>query len=133
MDARRSHCRVVQACPRCYSVSPATTNNNTSTNTHSSGEVAHGDVPDYVPYDNPLLQQKIKYRQLQMISVGGSIGTGLFVGISGALRDGGPGGIFIAWLLMGIMLINVSCACTQGHHENGQLTGQPNTGHPSAR
>jgi amino acid permease len=42
--------------------------------------VIHGeDVPDYVVYENPALQQKMKPRHLQMIAVGGSIGTGLFV------------------------------------------------------
>ena len=39
---------------------------------------------------------------------GGSIGTGLFVGSGSALHNGGPAGIIIAWLLMGIMLINVT-------------------------
>jgi len=41
---------------------------------------------------------------------GGSIGTGLFVGSGSALRNGGPGGVLIAWILIGIMLINVTQA-----------------------
>jgi amino acid transporter len=44
-----------------------------------------------------------------MIAVGGSIGTGLFVGSGSALAKGGPVGILIAWIIMGAMLINVSC------------------------
>jgi len=60
--------------------------------------------------DSPMLQQKMKPRHLQMIAVGGSIGTGLFVGSGGALNRGGPGGILIAWILIGIMLINVTQA-----------------------
>lgn len=74
-----------------------------------------------------MLQQKMKPRHLQMIAVGesprflglvraqltslthqGSIGTGLFIGTGQALRNGGPGGILIAWSLIGIMLINVT-------------------------
>lgn len=43
-----------------------------------------------------------------MTLAGGSIGTGLFVGSGSALRAGGPAGVVIAWLLMGIMLINVT-------------------------
>lgn len=39
---------------------------------------------------------------------GGSIGTGLFVGSGNALHNGGPGGILIAWILIGMMLINVT-------------------------
>ncbi|KAF8066571.1 APC amino acid permease [Lyophyllum atratum] len=60
--------------------------------------------------DNPMLQQKMKPRHLQMIAVGGSIGTGLFVGSGSALHAGGPAGVLIAWILMGIMLINVTQA-----------------------
>ena len=39
---------------------------------------------------------------------GGSIGTGLFVGSGSALSRGGPAGVLIAWILIGIMLINVT-------------------------
>ncbi|KAG6830788.1 hypothetical protein H0H87_007041 [Tephrocybe sp. NHM501043] len=60
--------------------------------------------------DNPMLQQKMKPRHLTMIAVGGSIGTGLFVGSGSALNAGGPAGVIIAWILMGIMLINVTQA-----------------------
>ncbi|WWC61494.1 uncharacterized protein I303_104078 [Kwoniella dejecticola CBS 10117] len=75
------------------------------------GLVAHGDIPpEYLQHDNPLLQQKMKPRHLQMIAVGGSIGTGLFVGSGSALGNGGPAGILLAWIIMGIMLINVTQA-----------------------
>ncbi|KAF9560800.1 hypothetical protein CPC08DRAFT_664998 [Agrocybe pediades] len=57
-----------------------------------------------------MLQQKMKPRHLQMIAVGGSIGTGLFVGSGSSLHDGGPAGVLIAWILIGIMLINVTQA-----------------------
>ena len=42
-----------------------------------------------------------------MIAVGGSIGTGLFVGSGQALRRGGPAGILIAWSLIGVMLVRL--------------------------
>ncbi|KAH0578859.1 hypothetical protein H2248_003051 [Termitomyces sp. 'cryptogamus'] len=60
--------------------------------------------------DNPMLQQKMKPRHLAMIAVGGSIGTGLFVGSGAALNAGGPAGVMIAWILMGLMLISVTQA-----------------------
>lgn len=60
--------------------------------------------------DAPMLQQKMKPRHLQMIAVGGSIGTGLFVGSGRSLAAGGPAGILIAWILIGCMLINVTQA-----------------------
>ncbi|PFH49462.1 hypothetical protein AMATHDRAFT_41527 [Amanita thiersii Skay4041] len=60
--------------------------------------------------DNPMLQQKMKPRHLKMIAVGGSIGTGLFVGSGGALHTGGPAALVIAWIIIGIMLVNVTQA-----------------------
>ncbi|KAF8964469.1 APC amino acid permease [Flammula alnicola] len=63
-----------------------------------------------VQAEGPMLQQKMKPRHLKMIAVGGSIGTGLFVGSGGALRSGGPAGVLISWILIGIMLINVTQA-----------------------
>lgn len=56
--------------------------------------------------DNVMLQQQMKNRHLQMIAVGGSIGTGLFIGSGGALRRGGPAALVIDWTIMGIMLLN---------------------------
>ncbi|GAA6053852.1 hypothetical protein JCM3770_004749 [Rhodotorula araucariae] len=72
--------------------------------------VEGGMVDPLKAHDNPLLQQKMKPRHLQMIAVGGSIGTGLFIGSGQALRNGGPLGILIAWLIIGVMLINVTQA-----------------------
>ncbi|KAL0066166.1 Amino-acid permease inda1 [Marasmius tenuissimus] len=60
--------------------------------------------------DAPLLQPKMKPRHVAMMGVGGSIGTGLFVGSGQALHNGGPGGLLIAWILIGIMLVNVTQA-----------------------
>lgn len=48
---------------------------------------------------NSQLSRKLKERHLQMIAIGGSIGTGLFVGLGSALSTGGPGGIVIAWAM----------------------------------
>jgi amino acid transporter len=58
--------------------------------------------------DAPMLQQKIKPRHLTMIAVAGSVGTGLFVGTGSALAAGGPIGLLIAYLIVGVLLINVT-------------------------
>lgn len=50
------------------------------------------------------LQRHLKGRHLQMIAIGGSIGTGLFVGSGSALAHGGPASLIIAFCLIGIML-----------------------------
>ncbi|AOA64138.1 High affinity polyamine permease [Komagataella phaffii CBS 7435] len=53
------------------------------------------------------MQRHLKSRHIQMIAIGGSIGTGLFVTISNGLINGGPGSLFIAttfWTLIILML-----------------------------
>jgi amino acid transporter len=50
------------------------------------------------------LTRSLKGRHLQMIAIGGSIGTGLFVGSGSALAHGGPASLTIAFSLIGIMM-----------------------------
>lgn len=45
------------------------------------------------------LKRHLGNRQIQMIAIGGSIGTALFVSIGNGLLNGGPGSLFIAYAL----------------------------------
>lgn len=64
--------------------------------------------------EGPTLKRHLKSRHIQMIAIGGSIGTGLFVGSGKTLHSGGPGGLIIAFLLIGVMIF-----CTV--HSLGEL------------
>lgn len=43
------------------------------------------------------LHRRLNNRQIQLIAIGGSIGTALFVSIGSALAHGGPGSLFLAY------------------------------------
>ena len=48
------------------------------------------------------LARKLSARQVQLIAIGGTIGTGLFLGTGKSLATGGPGSMLISYVLMGI-------------------------------
>lgn len=50
------------------------------------------------------LSRELKGRHLQMIAIGGSIGTGLFVASGKALSQGGPASVLLAYMFIGVML-----------------------------
>lgn len=50
------------------------------------------------------LQRKLSSRQIQMIAIGGSIGTALFVSIGSGLIEGGPGSLFLAFIIYSCFL-----------------------------
>lgn len=49
-------------------------------------------------------KRDIKSRHAQMIAIGGSIGTGLFVGSGQALAIGGPGFLFLSYCLTSLLV-----------------------------
>lgn len=50
------------------------------------------------------LQRHLGNRQVQLIAIGGSIGTATFVSISSGLVKGGPGSLFLAYTIYSCML-----------------------------
>jgi amino acid permease len=57
--------------------------------------------------DTSRLSRKLHGRHMQMIAIGGAIGTGLFIGSGSSLATGGPAGLLIGFGLVGVMLFFV--------------------------
>ncbi|TVY89408.1 Proline-specific permease [Lachnellula willkommii] len=55
----------------------------------------------------------LKARHAQMIALGGTIGTGLFVGSGGTLAKGGPLFILMAYMLLSVLVLFVVTAITE--------------------
>ncbi|XDT39256.1 Amino acid permeases signature [Nakaseomyces glabratus] len=56
-------------------------------------------------FDTSNLKRTLKSRHLIMIAIGGSIGTGLFIGSGQALATGGPLAVIIGWTIAGSQIV----------------------------
>ena len=54
--------------------------------------------------ENQGLRRGLRARHLNMIAIGGAIGTGLFVASGGTISQAGPGGALLAYALIGVMV-----------------------------
>ena len=50
------------------------------------------------------LARKLSARQVQMIAIGGTIGTGLFLGTGKSLASGGPASLLMAYAIVGAIV-----------------------------
>lgn len=67
------------------------------------------DVQEGVMADNAdNLQRHLGNRQIQLIAIGGSIGTALFVSIGTGLYHGGAGSLFLAYSIQSIFLAMIN-------------------------
>lgn len=57
-----------------------------------------------------VLHRRFLPRHVAIITIAGSIGTGLVIGTGSALANAGPASILIAYSIVGIVLYLVSCA-----------------------
>lgn len=79
----------------------------------SGGDSSHSPEPDNVEVgmlstnvDN--LQRHLNNRQIQLIAIGGSIGTALFVSIGGGLYRGGAANLLLAYTIQSCVLAMVN-------------------------
>ncbi|RKU49073.1 hypothetical protein DL546_003920 [Coniochaeta pulveracea] len=56
------------------------------------------------PVQSDRLSRSLSARQVQMIAIGGTIGTGLFLGTGKSLATGGPASILIAYFIVGCIV-----------------------------
>jgi len=54
--------------------------------------------------EEPKLKRSLKARHMNMIAIGGSIGTGLFFASGSAVSTAGPGGAALAYIIMGTLV-----------------------------
>lgn len=79
---------------------------------HGSGEkgsLGVGDVPlgfedEIAPIKADKLNRTLTARQVQMIAIGGTIGTGLFLGTGKSLATGGPASMLICYIIIGVIV-----------------------------
>lgn len=70
--------------------------NATEKHLKSTGEVTVGDAQRFVAgSEDEHLARGLSSRQVSMIAIGGTIGTGLFLGTGRSLATGGPGSLLI--------------------------------------
>ena len=50
------------------------------------------------------LARKLSARQVQMIAIGGTIGTGLFLGTGKSLATGGPASMLVGYAIVGVIV-----------------------------
>ena len=82
---------------------------------HSSGlhPVSTNIVGDSEEYHDAGTKRTLKSRHAQMIAIGGTIGTGLFVGSGQALRMGGPLFLVLSYCILSIIVYGVVTATTE--------------------
>ncbi|QPQ32689.1 amino acid permease [Lysinibacillus sp. JNUCC 51] len=68
--------------------------------------ISHEDSPIIILGEEKL-KKGLKARHLTMISIGGAIGTGLFLSSGAAISTAGPGGALLAYTLVGAMIFFV--------------------------
>lgn len=72
----------------------------------NENSISHEDSPIIILGEENL-KKGLKARHLTMISIGGAIGTGLFLSSGAAISTAGPGGALLAYTLVGAMIFFV--------------------------
>lgn len=69
--------------------------------TLEQGQYPQTETNDLDQKSDEMLHHVMKSRHIAMISIGGVIGTGLFLGTAGSLHNGGPVGLWLGYIIIG--------------------------------
>lgn len=69
--------------------------------------------PGTVSDNSDSLQRHLGNRHIQLLAIGGAVGTTLFISIGNGLAAGGPGSLFIAFVLWSLVVASVNNSITE--------------------
>ncbi|KAG0145568.1 hypothetical protein CROQUDRAFT_564078 [Cronartium quercuum f. sp. fusiforme G11] len=78
--------------------------------TKESASASHLPPGEDVSSGDGTVRRSLEQRHISMIAIGGTIGTGLFLGMGEALHKGGPVGLVFGYLVMGIVVYSMTVA-----------------------
>ncbi|CAH7672968.1 amino acid permease-domain-containing protein [Phakopsora pachyrhizi] len=67
-------------------------------------------MPNNEEEGNNTVKRDLEQRHISMIAIGGTIGTGLFLGMGEALNKGGPVGLILGYSVMGLVVYSMTIA-----------------------
>lgn len=77
---------------------------------HVEAKIQGDDAEGLVFAQSDLLRRSLSARQVQMIAIGGTIGTGLFLATGKSLATGGPASMLLCYAIVGaIVFITMMC------------------------
>lgn len=77
---------------------------------HPHADDYNGDFQATPLVNADRLARRLSGRQVQMIAIGGTIGTGLFLGTGESLATGGPASMLLAYAICGgIVFVTMLC------------------------
>ncbi|CCH58338.1 hypothetical protein TBLA_0A05450 [Henningerozyma blattae CBS 6284] len=74
----------------------------------ASSSIAEEDIDATGVVEEAQVKRELKPRHIGMIALGGTIGTGLFIGIATPIQNAGPVGSLIAYIFMGTLVFSVT-------------------------
>lgn len=91
--------------------SPVVTGNglkNNDTDVIVSTTNVEADNTELLSAGSQHLQRKLGSKEVQLFAIGGAIGTSLYVQMGAALPKGGPAGLFIGFVIWGMVMLCIN-------------------------